>query len=119
MTDRRKLTTLDKLKIMVRQAVCPSCGERLGVLTDCEFDHEHQLAMGGSDTLENLFAKHVDCHKVKTKKDAKARAKTRRLTKDTEEFKRRLLAKDEGEQRPQSKWPTRKLQSRNTFQERT
>ena len=36
MTTRRKLTTLDKLKIMVAQAVCPDCGERLGSLKACD-----------------------------------------------------------------------------------
>lgn len=116
MTDRRKLTTLDKLKIMVRQAVCPSCGEKLGGLNDCQFDHEHQLAMDGPDTLDNLFAKHVQCHKVKTAKDAAARGKARRLTKDTAAFTSRLLAKDAGEEKPQGKWPTRKMQSRNTLE---
>ena len=83
MTSRRALTTLDKLKIMVKQAVCPDCGERLGTLDNCEFDHLHQLAMGGSDTLDNLRAKHVDCHARKTAKDAASRAKVRRITGQT------------------------------------
>lgn len=80
MTDRRALTTLDKLKIMVKQALCPGCGERLGTLSDCEFDHEHQLALGGADEIENIFAKHVDCHKAKTARDAGRRAKVKRVT---------------------------------------
>lgn len=80
MTTRRTLTTLDKLKIMVRQAVCPACGEKLGNLGDCEFDHEHSLAMGGEDDLDNLRAKHVDCHKRKTARDAAVRAKVKRIT---------------------------------------
>ena len=80
MTTRRALTTLDKLKIMVRQAVCPACGEKLGNLGDCEFDHEHSLAMGGEDDLDNLRAKHVDCHAKKTARDAAARAKVKRIT---------------------------------------
>lgn len=80
MTARRKLTTLDKLKIMVAQAVCPDCGERLGSLADCEFDHEHQLAMGGTDDLEGIFAKHIKCHKRKTARDAAARGKVKRIT---------------------------------------
>lgn len=80
MTTRRSLTTLDKLKIMVRQAICPDCGEKLGALDDCEFDHIHQLAMGGADTPDNLRAKHVDCHAKKTARDAAARAKVKRIT---------------------------------------
>lgn len=80
MTTRRKLTTLDKLKIMVRQAVCPDCGGKLGALDNCEFDHRHQLAMGGADDLDNLRAKHIDCHAKKTARDAAARAKVKRIT---------------------------------------
>lgn len=63
MTTRRALTTLDKLKIMVRQAVCPDCGE---------------------DDLDNLRAKHIDCHAKKTARDAAARAKVKRITGTTE-----------------------------------
>lgn len=82
MTARRSLTTLDKLKIMVRQAICPDCGEKLGALDDCEiqYDHRHQLAMGGPDTLENIRAVHIDCHAKKTARDAAARAKVKRIT---------------------------------------
>lgn len=80
MTTRRSLTTLDKLKIMVRQAICPDCGEKLGALDDCEFDHRHQLAMGGPDTLENIRAVHINCHAKKTARDAAARAKVKRIT---------------------------------------
>lgn len=80
MTTRRSLTTLDKLKIMVRQAICPDCGEKLGALDDCELDHRHQLAMGGPDTLENIRAVHIDCHAKKTARDAAARAKVKRIT---------------------------------------
>lgn len=83
MTTRRALTTLDKLKIMVRQAVCPDCGERLGALDDCR-GHLHQLAMGGEDDLDNLRAKHIDCHAKKTARDAAARAKVKRITGTTE-----------------------------------
>lgn len=120
MTTRRKLTTLDKLHIMTRQAVCPDCGERLGALTDCEFDHQHQLAMGGTDTLDNLFAKHVKCHAKKTVKDAKARAKVRHIAKKSERFQGPPMGESVGIEKPErkSKWPTRKLQSRNTLEKR-
>jgi len=126
MTARRALTTLDKLKIMVRQAVCPDCGERLGALADCEFDHLHQLAMGGEDTLDNLRAKHVDCHAKKTARDAAARGKVRRITgktkagKKADRFKPLPMGEDVFEaedhasmSRKGSPWPKgRKLQSR-------
>lgn len=122
---RRALTTLDKLKIMVRQAVCPDCGERLGALADCEFDHLYQLAMGGEDTLDNLRAKHIDCHAKKTARDAAARGKVRRITgknkagKKADRFKPLPTGEDVFEadghdmSRKGSTWPKgRKLQSR-------
>lgn len=66
MIERRKLTTLDKLKIVVEQARCPLCGEKLGDIAGLDFDHAHALVNGGTDTLDNLRAVHRDCHKVKT-----------------------------------------------------
>lgn len=124
MTIRRALTTLDKLKIMVRQAVCPDCGEKLGALDNCEFDHLHQLAMGGADTLDNLRAKHVDCHARKTAKDAASRAKVRRITGQTKgRDKSDRFAplptgadvyepEDHVSRAPKKQWPNRKLKSR-------
>jgi len=66
MIERRKPTTLDKLRVMVRQANCALCGKKLGALDDTQFDHEWALVNGGEDSLDNLRAVHVDCHKVKT-----------------------------------------------------
>ena len=118
MTARRKLTTLDKLKILVRQATCPDCGGKLGALADCDFDHRHQLAMGGADDLENLTAIHRNCHKAKTARDAAARGKVRRLGKKEAEFRRRLMEKSDEDHASVRKWPKRKMQSRSTFKER-
>ena len=65
--ERRKLTTLDKLKIVVAQARCPLCGEKLGDLAGLDFDHQIALVNGGPDTLDNLRAVHREgCHKRKT-----------------------------------------------------
>lgn len=66
MAERRKLTTLDKLKIVVEQARCPLCDQKLGALENLDFDHEWALVNGGADTLDNLRAVHRDCHKLKT-----------------------------------------------------
>lgn len=120
MTPRRKLTTLDRLKIMVRQAICPECQKRLGSLADCEFDHQHQLAMDGNDDLDNLFAKHVNCHKAKTVRDAKARAKVRHISKKADRFKALPTgadvfveaAENHARMRRKKPWPAQKLQSR-------
>lgn len=92
MIERRKPTTLDKLRVMVRQANCALCGKKLGALDDTQFDHEWALVNGGEDSLDNLRAVHVDCHKVKTHgngatnrgSDRGEAAKTRRLVKARE-----------------------------------
>ena len=47
--------------------------------------------------------------------DIHALAHTRRLTKDQEDFRRRLLAKEPGQPRQRTgKWPTRKFNNRST-----
>lgn len=110
MTDaptRRRLTTLDKLKIVVNQARCPLCNERLGDLAGLQFDHTHALGRGGADDIENQRAIHVACHRVKTSgtkattlgSDIHEIAKTRRMGREEEDFRRRLLAKAPGEPR--------------------
>lgn len=111
---RRKLTTLDKLKIVARQARCPICREKLGPLEGLDWDHEHALARGGTDTLDNIRAVHRHpCHARKTAKvDIPEAAKTKRLTASEAEFRARLLTKQPGEKKPASKWPKRKMQSR-------
>lgn len=122
---RRKLTTLDKLKVVVAQAICPLCGGRLGELDGLDFDHATALALGGADEVENLRAVHRDCHAIKTRgagattagTDIGRIAKVKRIAKDPaggEEFRRRLLAKAEGEPPPETKkrkhqWPSRPL----------
>lgn len=101
---RRKLTAVQKLQIMVRQARCPLCGEKLGELADTEFDHEQALVNGGADDTDNLRAVHVDCHKVKTHgrggerrvttagSDRHIADKTDRLSEKHSYFRSRLLA---------------------------
>lgn len=84
---RRRLTTLDKLRIVVAQARCPDCGEKLGALENIEFDHPHPLGLNGADDLENRVARHKACHARKTRghkgttygSDIHAIAKTKRL----------------------------------------
>lgn len=118
MTDRRRLSVTDKLSIMVRQSACPLCGERLGSLDGVDFDHFQALALGGEDTNENMRAVHRQCHRVKTSgtrattagSDVQVIAKGKRLSRDTEEFRRRILAKGCGEEpKTRSRWPRRKF----------
>jgi hypothetical protein len=105
---RRKLSQKDKLEILIRQSVCPLCGERLGKLEDVDFDHVHPLALGGSDNDNGNFqALHRSCHRVKTSgtkatsagSDIHEVAKTKRLSKGHEEFVSKILARECGEKR--------------------
>lgn len=124
---RRKLTTLDKLKIVVAQARCPLCGERLGDLADLDFDHAHALALGGADEIENLRAVHRDCHAVKTRgagattagSDIGKMKKLRKLIAKETAFRERVLAKGGRPVEPKTKpkagkraWPSRPFPNR-------
>jgi hypothetical protein len=74
------------------------------------------VAAEGGDQFWNLMPVLIVRHRTITAEvDAKVNAKHRRITKQQEEFRRRLLAKDRGESRPHSRWPKRKLQSRNNL----
>ena len=121
MTDRRRLSVTDKLAIMVRQSVCPLCGDRLGSLDGVDFDHTQALALGGEDINENIRAVHRQCHRVKTSgtkattagSDVQVIAKGKRLARDIDEFRRRILAKDTGDVIPKpTRWPRRKMRGR-------
>lgn len=118
MITRRRLTLTQKLSIMVRQARCPLCGDRLGALERLDWDHAHALARGGADEPENIQAVHRACHRIKTSgKPATTRgsdiaeiAKTRRLTKQEQEFRTRLLAPEPKPEKPTKfKWPKRPM----------
>jgi hypothetical protein len=109
---RKKLTAVQKLQIMVRQARCPLCNEKLGELTDTEFDHAQALVNGGADDLENFQAVHADCHDKKTNgpggerrvttagSDRHIADKTDRLSESYRDFQRRLLALEPREIEP-------------------
>lgn len=80
------------------------------------FDHGHRHAEGGSDEFWNLTPRLIPPHREKTRTiDMPAIAKGKRIRRANEDHARRLLAKDRGEPRPQSRWPKRKLVSRNSF----
>lgn len=78
------------------------------------FDHYPlRKADGGPDEPWNLEPRPIREHREKTAKvDVPGMAKERRVVRVNAEFQRRLLAKDAGEPRPQSRWPKRKLRSR-------
>jgi len=131
---RPKLTTLRKLRIMIRYCRCPGlpekqhkCGKALGDLSRIEFDHIGARALTGDDSDENFRPLCPECHRYKTTgrrgekhvtshgSDIGNIRKADRLAKDTEEFRRRLLAKEPGKPREKSsRWASRKFQSRKT-----
>lgn len=132
---RKAIPMRVKLAVLASQARCAVCGEKLGSLADLQFDHRPPLvarewnAEAGDyippqNDPEAMQAVHSDCHLYRTtgrkpgatKKtslgDMGEAAKSRRIQEQQEAFRRRLLAKDQGESKPPSRWPKRKMQSR-------
>lgn len=109
MTARRSMTPARKRRIAQAYNWCTPQGAQLALErgkvvllatgTPPEFDHIHQLAMGGTDSDDNLRPLTPADHKDKTRADAKARGKVRRLS---------------GQNKPKRKynWPKRKLPTR-------
>ncbi|WP_316207518.1 hypothetical protein [Bradyrhizobium sp. SZCCHNR3118] len=136
---RKAIPVTVKLRVVIRQdSKCTTCGERLGKLEDTEFDHFPALQLRcwdpiAEDTVPaandegHIFAKHVDCHAAKTfgskaskrGADVTEIARTKRIAKDTEEFRRRMLAKTDPDvevepsgKRQKRPWPKRPLRPR-------
>ena len=61
---RKAITLATKVQVLLHQALCPKCGQRLG--SDVEWNHVQEHALGGSDGPENIEAVHKVCHKVIT-----------------------------------------------------
>jgi hypothetical protein len=134
---RKAIPDLVKLKVVLRQhSLCPTCGERLGKLEHTQFDHvpavqlrcwdpEAKDTIPPSNDVDSIFAKHVDCHAAKTfgskaskrGADVTEIARTKRIAKETEAFRKRILAKGDPEAaqppaRPKKQWPKRPFQKR-------
>lgn len=84
------------------------------VLSLVQFDHyPRRKADGGEDAHFNLRVRPIPEHREKTAKiDVPQIAKSRRLRADQEQFRARLLAKQQGEERKPSKWPSRPFSQR-------
>jgi hypothetical protein len=128
-----------KLKVVIRQGGgCAACPEKLGKLEDTQFDHipavqlrcwdpEAKDTIPPSNDEEHIFAKHVDCHAAKTfgskaskrGADVTEIARTKRIAKETEEFRRRMLSRliddpaSEQERPKKRKWPSRPFPKRD------
>jgi 5-methylcytosine-specific restriction endonuclease McrA len=117
---RKQPSLKERLEILIRQATCPRCGEKLGALADLEWDHIQPLALGGDNSPENFQAVHRDCHALKTRgnpattagSDIHAIARVKRLARKEAEFRSRLLAPDEKPEKPKRAWGKRSFPKR-------
>ncbi|WP_316196706.1 hypothetical protein [Bradyrhizobium sp. SZCCHNS3053] len=136
---RKAIPVTVKLQVVLAQnAICTKCGERLGKIEDTEFDHVPALQLrcwdaDAKDTTPRandpafIEAKHVDCHAQKTfgspqeltRGDVTEIARTKRIARETEDFRRRMLAKVDPDievpETPRRKkaWPKRPLREKN------
>lgn len=135
---RKAIPVTVKLEVVITQhSLCAKCGERLGKLDETQFDHvpavhlrcwdaEAKDTAPRSNDPEFIFAKHADCHAKKTfgsneeltRGDVQEIARTKRIARDTEDFRRRMLAKGDPDveapeqPRRKKKWPSRPFPKR-------
>lgn len=78
---RRAPTKAEVIEVLLRQeGRCRHCKDKLK-LGQFDWDHELARAKGGKNSADNFQALCRPCHKIKTKKDVKDIAKTKRLQK--------------------------------------
>ena len=142
MAKRRAIPDQVKLKVVLRQCGrCSSCQKKLGDLASINFDHRPALVARRWDaekcdfdppgnSVEHIEAVHIACHAVRTfgpggekrittrGSDIGEAARTRRLTRKEEEFRRRMLATDDEPAPEPSRSRARKIPSR-PFAKRT
>ena len=77
---RRTLSTTARVNVFkAAGGICHLCEQRIQVGERWEVEHRIPIAMGGSDTPDNMLPAHVHCHRAKTTQDVAdiARAKRR------------------------------------------
>ena len=75
---RRAPTKAEVIEVLLRQeGRCNHCKDKLK-FGQIDWDHDKALAKGGKNSAENFQALCPPCHKVKTKNDIQAIAKTKR-----------------------------------------
>ncbi len=82
------------------------------VLSAFEFDHVELHALGGSDHHSNLYPRPRPEHREKSRKDTSAVAKVKRLSREQEDFRARLLAKGEPSEPAPPRRSKRRIPSR-------
>ena len=87
------ITPALRRRVIARQkGRCSTCKELFQPGDKIELDHGHPLQFGGPDIEANLFAKHkYFCHSAKTKADAAAAARIRKIVGITKKKKGRKL----------------------------
>lgn len=76
MVTRHDWTDAEREEIAAKtDGTCKDCG----ATDQLEIEHELPLWLGGEDAVENAVLRCQACHKPKTKREAKARAKVKRL----------------------------------------
>jgi 5-methylcytosine-specific restriction enzyme A len=80
MTNRRRLTKLQQIRIFDREGGrCWICGRKIQTGEAWDLDHEKALAFGGPDDESNLKPLHRHCHQVKTAVEHRDWAKADRI----------------------------------------
>lgn len=80
MTARRSLSPLQRLKVFESAGGrCHLCEQRIQVGDKWDVEHVRPLALGGADDAANIRPAHKDCHATKTKADAAAWSKAKRV----------------------------------------
>lgn len=79
-TPRRKMTRSRRVKIfLAANGICCVCGVQIRDGEQWDIEHPDALALGGSDDDSALRPVHFRCHKIKSKRDAGAKAKRDRI----------------------------------------
>jgi hypothetical protein len=74
-----------------------SSGDAKAICAHCQWDHLHPHSLGGDTSPQNMDPKDKLEHKGKTRRDMMKIAKAKRIEKQFEENRRRMLARDEGD----------------------
>lgn len=77
---RRPLTKLQRVRVFDRcGGICLHCWRKIHVGEPWQAMHVKSLWLGGTDTEDNMWPGHIDCHATQTKAEAPQRAKSDRI----------------------------------------
>lgn len=102
--DKVRWRILNRQRDASGQPVCPDCGKVIYPGEGVEYDHAVPLIDGGSHSEANLRAVHRRCHKMKTAREAHARAEER--AQGMKVYGVKAKPKYRWPRRPMSGWPS-------------